>query len=252
MNIISDIKFHKVYEENILGQDYFIGDVHGEYDLIEKLALVLNFDKTKDRFFSVGDLIDRGKDSCRCVMLSKYKWFNPILGNHEEMLLSSMSNDFIRNIWLKNGGGWWKELSILDKEKIILTIRNNFSLISTIKTKYGFVGLCHADYLSKSWPLKLDKDKGYDIKKILWSRETITEEIVKKVEGVKLIFSGHTPIPTPKLLGNHMFLDTGCGHLPNEFVPRPMLTAAKLTSEGIECHMVDKNKYQMIFIRNEY
>jgi len=47
---------------NQAGKDYVIGDLHGCYELLERLLDAVGFDKSKDRLFSVGDLIDRGPD----------------------------------------------------------------------------------------------------------------------------------------------------------------------------------------------
>jgi len=50
-----------------LGKDYIAGDLHGCFSLLERLMEEVSFDKNHDRFFSVGDLIDRGPESFRCL-----------------------------------------------------------------------------------------------------------------------------------------------------------------------------------------
>lgn len=76
-------------EENLLGNDYVIGDLHGCYHELMKLLRFVEFDKEKDRLFCVGDLEHRGPDSIKCLELLKNRsrsgkqWFFATLGNHE-------------------------------------------------------------------------------------------------------------------------------------------------------------------------
>lgn len=84
-----------VVEENLKGEDYFIGDVPGG---AEQLKLVLAKLTENDRLFLVGDLADRGADSFGVYQLimeinqARQKEGLPIQiyvthGNHEDMLL---------------------------------------------------------------------------------------------------------------------------------------------------------------------
>ncbi|WP_156411270.1 hypothetical protein [Alishewanella sp. WH16-1] len=49
------------FAKNTKGRDFFVGDVHGRNDLLSKCLTCVNFNKSTDRIFSVGDLSDRGK-----------------------------------------------------------------------------------------------------------------------------------------------------------------------------------------------
>ncbi|MDR3477614.1 MAG: metallophosphoesterase [Gammaproteobacteria bacterium] len=79
-------------EENTKGEDYFIGDLHGRFDL---LSLVLAKMRAEDRLFLVGDLTDRGPDSYKvieCIFFQGMKNAKPkvytVRGNHEEVFLA--------------------------------------------------------------------------------------------------------------------------------------------------------------------
>jgi len=48
------------YEKNTEGQDFFVGDIHGMYNLLMSQLNLLGFDRNVDRLFSVGDIVDRG------------------------------------------------------------------------------------------------------------------------------------------------------------------------------------------------
>jgi serine/threonine protein phosphatase 1 len=67
------------------GQDFVVGDIHGQHDkLVNALALV-GFNFIEDRLFSVGDLVDRGKGSKKVVDLLQESWFDAVKGNHEQL-----------------------------------------------------------------------------------------------------------------------------------------------------------------------
>jgi serine/threonine protein phosphatase 1 len=58
-------------------------NLHGKYnELINALAQI-GFNFGDDRLFSVGDLVDKGKDSKKVVDLLQKDWFHAIRGNHE-------------------------------------------------------------------------------------------------------------------------------------------------------------------------
>lgn len=75
---------------NSIGRDFIVGDLHGYYSLLMEGLKKVNFDFENDRLFSVGDLIDRGPETIDCLNLLKEKWFYPVMGNHDFMLLSSL------------------------------------------------------------------------------------------------------------------------------------------------------------------
>lgn len=246
MNSLKNIDIHRIYEENVKGTDYFISDLHGCYDLFLEMMSKVKLNEDIDRVFSVGDLIDRGQYSQECLKLAANDWFIPVLGNHEELLLTSFNNGFVKDLWERNGGGWWDNLCENERFKSLNIIMKNFSITATVKTINGNIGLVHADYLCDTWPVNASKLSRELLRELLWSRKTLSEMIVNKVNGVNLIISGHTPIRIPKLIGNHLFLDTGCGHFPNETITHPKLTVAEIIHGGIKLHMLDKKNYQIL------
>lgn len=77
-------------ESNRKGEDYLIGDVHGNSDCLGSIIDSLQPD---DRLFITGDLIDRGKDSCGVIfqLLQEKRVFS-VLGNHELLFLDSLKS----------------------------------------------------------------------------------------------------------------------------------------------------------------
>ena len=70
---------------------YAIGDVQGCYEPLQRLLKHIHFDRTHDRLWFVGDLVNRGPDSLECPSL--YQECCEIgaivvLGNHDLFLLA--------------------------------------------------------------------------------------------------------------------------------------------------------------------
>jgi len=95
---------------------YAIGDVHGCHALLNRLVHLIvedceasprDFDRVRVIF--LGDLIDRGPASERCLQfvydLVTAAGSELILGNHEDMMLESIKgNPVAQRAWLANGG----------------------------------------------------------------------------------------------------------------------------------------------------
>lgn len=86
----TDPKFIQTVPVNVEGRDFVVGDLHGCFDELTKLMKYVRFDIKKDRLFSTGDLIDRGPRSKECLALLGQPWFYPVLGNHEDLLLTKI------------------------------------------------------------------------------------------------------------------------------------------------------------------
>lgn len=100
----------KQFPPNEVGRDFVIGDLHGCYGSLLAEMDKCSFDKTKDRLFSVGDLVDRGPDSVRCMELIYEPWFHAVQGNHERMMFSALlhvySTEHSPQDFYYNGGSW--------------------------------------------------------------------------------------------------------------------------------------------------
>jgi serine/threonine protein phosphatase 1 len=114
MNNNQPIQLHAA---NTLGKDYVIGDLHGCFGLLQRLMAEVNFNYANDRVFSVGDIIDRGPESFRCLELLAEPWFFAVQGNHELMMqeffwpyiqmgkIASL-DELNNNGFLDYGGAW--------------------------------------------------------------------------------------------------------------------------------------------------
>jgi hypothetical protein len=99
----------QTFDINTKGRDFVIGDLHGSFSAFLNLLKHLNFNPLFDRIFSVGDLVDRGPDSLKCLSLIRESWFFSVLANHEKMMIDKFSGGFTGAYWFQNGGGWGRE-----------------------------------------------------------------------------------------------------------------------------------------------
>ena len=96
----------KTLEPNTKGRDFVMGDLHGSFSAFENLTKNLNFNPESDRIISVGDLVDRGPDSLKCLELIRQPWFHAVLSNHEQMMIEKFNGGWMGAYWYRNGGQW--------------------------------------------------------------------------------------------------------------------------------------------------
>jgi len=95
---------------------YAVGDVHGRHDLLQELLkrIIAHWESsngsfTTARLIFLGDVIDRGPDSRRCLEvlleLTAQRGILLLRGNHEDLLLRSIDGErAAQEIWLEHGG----------------------------------------------------------------------------------------------------------------------------------------------------
>lgn len=237
MTTPSDIPLHTHFSQNKQGKDWFVGDIHGDFPLLIHALKSLHFDKYRDRVFSVGDLTDRGVDSFHCLNLAKEKWFFPVLGNHECFILERYDeNPNTKATWMMNGGEWWLSLNHAEREAARETIASFYSLTISVEVDDLLIGVLHAEYPFKHWPpdpALIDKESR---KTMLWGRDDILRGTGKHIAGVDVVVSGHTPLNTPKMKRNKLFIDTGAGYSANNFIPEPRISLCEFRAGTIEVH----------------
>lgn len=211
------------YTANTEGRDFVVGDLHGCYDLFEKLLATIGFDKTKDRMFSVGDLGDRGPDSIKCILLTREPWFKAVAGNHEHMLLEAASNpNFDWQWWIANGGAWASTITrdeLLDLAAEVAELPLAIVVCEEVKkgeeTEYKrLFNVIHAEFNGPDEALDDALENittGHPVPlSITWGREVIEGRAdIEFQEGLSLTFVGHTPVQEVGRIGSHVFIDTG-------------------------------------------
>jgi len=201
------------FASNIHGHDYVVGDVHGDYERLTGLLSVIKFDVTIDRLFSVGDLIDRGPDSVKCLELLNEPWFFAVLGNHEDMLINAAKDPAEdMELWVQNGGEWGLELdpTALAHYAAVLT---KLPLVITVGEGINRFNVFHAEFFGDDLALDRPGYSNHVREQLLWGRMLIRDPNKKDLhKGLSKSFCGHTPVKSPKQIGSHVFIDTGCGY----------------------------------------
>lgn len=215
-------KYLKTLEENVAGRDFAVGDIHGDYDLLMSELDKVNFDRSKDRLFSVGDLVDRGPKNLEVLQLINEPWFYYVMGNHEDMMVESAfaEDGHYRRMWYSNGGDWWEALTHDQRVGLIPTLNKIRQSPLAIQFNRGdkVVGIVHA-----SPPSVWDEDTIRNQEQILmWDRRFIkmisdTHSIKELpieyyLEPLTDLYMGHTPVKFPFHVGNRTklhWIDTG-------------------------------------------
>lgn len=227
--------------------------------MLRRALELVSFDYRKDRLIGLGDLIDRGPDSRRLLLLLRDEpWFVSVRGNHEAMLRSVVRDDGPREIWDQNGNEWSYGLDHGDL-KPLADIVDGMPIAAELNLADGRrIGLVHAEVrLGASWD-DLGRLGGAFARKLtlsqrstaiaaLWGRtraaamvrvsknpsatgvnpmtRTSTWDALLPVSGIDKIVSGHNVVERiPVIYSNHLLIDTGA------YLPRGRLTITHLES----------------------
>jgi serine/threonine protein phosphatase 1 len=216
------------FASNIHGHDYVVGDVHGDYERLTDMFSVIKFDVTVDRLFSVGDLIDRGPASASCLDLLNEAWFFSVLGNHEKMMIDASANPAEEmDLWVQNGGEWGLELDPANLAHYAAVL-SNLPLVITVGEGANRFNVFHAEFFGDDLALDRPGYSNHVREQLLWGRMLIRDPNKKDLhKGLSKSFCGHTPVKSPKQIGSHVFIDTGCGY-PNRTGKLTIARAADL------------------------
>lgn len=194
---------------------FAIGDIHGCCKTFKKLLL----DKIKinksDTVYCVGDYIDRGEDSKGVIdfildLRSKEYKIHTLRGNHEQMLLDSITDEFETYTWLRNGGSdTLRSFGIQSLHELEATYLSFFE-----ETNFYFeVGnyiIVHAGLNFNQENILADKSA------MLWARYF---DPVQPALKDQVLIHGHTPKPLDYILnqkGNCLNIDGGCVYTKNK------------------------------------
>ena len=217
-------------------QIYIIGDVHGCYKSL--LALIEQFpNKQNSKIVFVGDLIDRGSNSCEVVKFIMDNNYDCVKGNHEEIFLEyapSKENEDLSDskYWLFKCGGEQTLKSYTSKDEYY----KQYDFIKTLPlyleykdyktTDNRYLVVSHSA-VGKVWDKRDSKDK-FDIEdfenQLLYKR-------YKQFDN-KDIFNvyGHTPRSEAKLTSFDANIDLGCCYKDRNGAINPRLCALEFPS----------------------
>lgn len=198
------------YNKNIDGKDYVVGDIHGSFRQLMQILYKMDFDFKKDRLFSVGDLCDRGVDSIEVLKWMKYKWFIPVIGNHETLVMGYDQKLIGFDVLLKVGAQWWFDVEE-EQQKQIIEYFTALPIAIEVETNYGKIGIVHATCPTISWndfKIGLATEDGYKYaRKAIWTYAK--EENKRKIEDIDYLIVGHTTQTEYIQWENVLLIDTG-------------------------------------------
>ncbi|OTG80676.1 metallophosphoesterase [Acinetobacter sp. ANC 4648] len=193
------------------GRLFVVGDVHGCYDQLMQQLAAVKFNFNQDLLVAVGDLVDRGADSLKCLNLVDQPWFKAIRGNHEEMCILSKVDRHMADLHVQHGGEWFYALDPIQREQVIQKCVA-LPIILEIEYQTQCYGFVHADIHKNQWDIfKKSVQSNHEL--AVWGRGRIRNkrpELYSKIQGIDLVFLGHTVVDCVTKRENCYFLDTGC------------------------------------------
>lgn len=204
------------YERNESGRDFIMGDLHGCVDALVAQLKGIGFHTGRDRLFSVGDLVDRGRDSYRAVGLLNEPWFHAVRGNHEQMAIEYELGRIDPDVYAANGGAWFMAMSRQERTRDAVAFEF-LPLAMEVDVGERRVGIVHADCPVGDWRTFVrtleDPSEAHQASMLaraaIWSRARLHGCQREGVAGIDLVVVGHTPVERVTSLGNVLYIDTG-------------------------------------------
>lgn len=238
--------FIKTLPINEAGRDFVVGDLHGQAHLLQTFLSFIQFDRTKDRMISVGDLVDRGEFNVECLELLDKPWFHAVRGNHEQLMLDHMFGGPSGDWWFPNGGNWFWNITPDEqawvKDIVSRKVQDLPWLLNVPMRDGRFFHVLHAelaetstitleDMLSEAMFADMAIVPSFDGETCIWGRNIFREMFAKVLDGRQVhklargleldkaldmfkgsdignIFSGHTPVTRPTQAGKQINIDT--------------------------------------------
>lgn len=211
---------------------YAIGDVHGHAGMLARMHLAIARDlqaRPADdwRVIHVGDYIDRGPESARCLALvmdyARGGHADCLIGNHEEFM-----RDFLRDpagadldLWMMNGGdatlrSFGVDPSLLAgyrdaaarrriRDQVLAALPGVDAFLEGLTTmvRHGDYAFVHAGVRPG---VPLGRQSAHDL---VWIRH---EFLASAADHGAVIVHGHTPVGAVDVQPNRIGIDTGAAY----------------------------------------
>lgn len=231
---------HQVFDQNYLGKDYVVGDIHGCVTELYKALSSVGFDDKVDRLFSVGDLMDRGPENLEIVDLVYQPWFFFSKANHDIMATDAVVSKQDAEYWFKSSGIWAYDLvnsygkrlntDDLAFENIINKINQAPDVISVKKPDGTYFHVCHTLFDIPYYVRTFEDFDDYinrlpDDREFYWNRGplrkynklVLTKPNINKMRieyrynnlYSNLFYIGHTTMFSPTTYFKWVSIDTG-------------------------------------------
>jgi len=203
---VTVVEHHPV---NHAGRDFVVGDLHGCVDALRFLLREVDFDPSRDRLFSVGDLVDRGSQSEQALALLDKPWFHAVLGNHEDALCAVAEGRLKKQWWYGIGGLWGAQVP-LERLRAYAQRLRALPLVRVVGSGSERFNVLHAEFLGTDAGLDAGNFSDEVCQQMLWGRSLAmgTGDPMSQL-GLSLTYCGHTPMREVRQIGAQVFIDTG-------------------------------------------
>jgi serine/threonine protein phosphatase 1 len=199
----------KHFSKNVNGRDFFVGDIHGCFNLLEQQMQKQNFNPLIDRIFSVGDLVDRGEQSIQALDWIAKPFFHAVRGNHEDMAIRWPLGNMDRQNYERNGGAWMVHATP-EAARYIADALDALPYMIEVETENGLVGVIHAEVYGNDWNVcKQNLHRKVCREQVLWGRDVLFSPNFNGVDHIDIVVVGHTPVTRPVMHQNVFYIDTG-------------------------------------------
>lgn len=204
------VVLHREFNLNKKGRDFFVGDIHGQYDLLMIKLKSIAFNPLIDRLFSVGDIINKGEQSEACLSLLKKPWFFAVKGNHEELLLSMVNNPEVIEHLNKVGGQWLAAYADTPREikYFIALIYLKTTLAMTVNTPWGRVGVIHAQAPDDWNDITQETISKEAQDHCVWGLSKYRLDNSCIIQNIDATVQGHVNCEATRTKGNQIWIDT--------------------------------------------
>ena len=193
---------YQIVEATCWRDVWVVGDIHGCFSLLMAKLRLCHFDPWQDLLVSVGDVIDRGPDSLRCLKLLRKRWIIAVRGNHEQMGLDALATGE-QFLWFMNGGSWFAQAEQPAATTALETCRQ-LPWILELRCQNGIHVIAHADYPDDNYQWQ----KEVDLQRVLWDRTRLMNK-GNGIRGADHFWFGHTPLRQRLDHENLHYIDTG-------------------------------------------
>lgn len=219
MYTVPPTNFSLTLEENTIGRDFIVGDLHGCYDEFDHFLKHLVFDPWKDRMIACGDLVDRGPKSRECLNLlhpTEKPWMFSARGNHEQMAIESILHNRNTDLWAMNGGKWGVYGGHEERQALrsyIEMIEPYLPYIVVVGNGINRFNIVHAEFTFAPDISDEDIDNmtfdEYRCESMLWGRDIIQGHPAPHSDALSTTYVGHTPLDHVQKIGKQIYIDGG-------------------------------------------
>lgn len=183
-----------------------ISDIHGMYQMFLKLLEKVNYDFKRDQLIILGDLVDRGPESRELIeyLISlRNKGANLVVlrGNHDDMFIQSLNDQYSVDRWLLNGGVQTLESyfkgSLISQgvETAIKHIKDNYkNHIEFLENLQLYYETDDFIFVHAGIDPQLDDWKDTDPHDFMWIRQEFFYAFEPLKIGNKKVVFGHSPV----------------------------------------------------------